>query len=178
MTLNLSRLLRSDSPDQGEVNAEGEFQPDPATYPDEIGISEPLHYNLTISSMGHGEYLLTGHVQGDVTMQCRRCLDPVTVSSDSELIYTLEYSPGEEELTMRLDDEEDEVLLFGKPEVDFALLLTEVFTVDLPLTVNCPEGVECRDLARLYGTDPEYEHAADKSPFAALRDFDPESKKE
>jgi uncharacterized metal-binding protein YceD (DUF177 family) len=177
VTLNLSRLLRSDPHAEGELDAEGEFLPDPQTYPAELKIDQPLHYRLSLRNMGGGDLLLTGHVEGQVSMPCRRCLAPVTVESQSDLIYTMEYDPKQEELTLHTDEDDSEVLLFGRPEVDFALLLTEVFTVDLPLTVACPEGVECQDLTRIYGID--HEHAAgERSPFAVLKDFDPESKKE
>jgi uncharacterized protein len=177
VTLNLSRLLRNDPHAEGELDAEGEFLPDPQTYSAELKIEQPLHYRLSLRNMGAGDLLLTGHVEGQASMPCRRCLLPVNVESQSDLIYTMEYDPKQEELTLRVDEDDAEVLVFGRPEVDFALLLTEVFTVDLPLTVACPPGVECQDLARLYGTD--HEHANEEtSPFAVLKDFDPESNKE
>lgn len=177
VTLNLSRLLRSDPHAEGELDAEGEFTPDPETYSAELQITQPLHYHLTLRNMGGGDLLLTGHVEGQVFMPCRRCLIPVAVESQSDLIYTMEYDPKGEELALRTDEDGTEVLVFSQPEVDFALLLTEVFTVDLPLTVACPEGVECHDLTRIYGID--HEHANEESsPFAVLKDFDPESNEE
>jgi uncharacterized protein len=178
VTLNLSRLLRSSPHAEGELDAEGEFLPDPALYSAELQITQPLHYHLTLRNMGGGDMLLTGHVEGQAIMPCRRCLTPVALESQSDLIYTMEYDPKSDELlTLRTDEDGAEILVFNQPEVDFALLLTEVFTVDLPLTVSCPEGVECQDLTRLYGTD--HEHAnEEKSPFAVLKDFDPESNKE
>ncbi len=172
VTVNLSRLLRNDPHAEGEVEARGQFQPEVALYEDDFELSSPLDYHLVISAVGDDEYLLQGTVSGKVMMACRRCLKPVEVSWESELIYTMEFAPGTEELVLKLDEDDDEVLLFGRPEVDFAVLLTEVFTVDRPLTVAHPQGdPDCEDLASLYGQD--HETAVDGgSPFASLKDLD------
>lgn len=108
-------------------------------------------------------------------MPCRRCLQPVSVPSESDFLYEMEYRPGGPGLDMvQVDDEE--LLVFGRPEVDFAEMLTEIYAVDLPLTAVCPPDRPCEDLAGQFGTD--HTHEARRSPFASLEDFDPESDKE
>ncbi|MEX2502559.1 MAG: hypothetical protein WD336_09300, partial [Trueperaceae bacterium] len=70
-------------------------------------------------------------------------------------------------------------LTFGRPEVDFAFLLRQLFAIDMPITSLCRE--DCRGLA----TDgvnlnehpdhvPSDAHPdrTENSPFAALEDLD------
>ncbi|SRR5690554_2427989 len=176
--LNLSRLLRNDPFADGQVEASGQFIPEASLVGDDFELEHPLDYHLEISSVGAGEYLLQGTVSGRALMPCRRCLKPVEVSWESELVYSMEYRPGVEGLTIRLDEDDDEVLVFGRPEVDFTVLLTEVFTVDRPLTAaHEPGDPECEDLAGTYGRDHE-QADSDDSPFASLKDFDLESTEE
>lgn len=181
VTVDLSRLLRNDPQSTGEVEAKGSFRPPEPLPKGDYTLEQPLDYHLVIRTTGEdGELLLTGNVSGTVQMPCRRCLEPVAVSWKSELLYSLEFVPGTAELTMRLDDEEDdEVLEFGQPEVDFAVFLTEVFLVDQPLTAAHPEGApECEDLVREYGQDAGQARQDGESPFAVLKDFDVDSSAE
>src|SRR5690625_3077353 len=180
VTVDLSRLLRNDPQSTGEVEASGRFVPPEPLPKGDYRLEQPLDYHLVIRSTGEdGELLLTGEVSGTVLMPCRRCLEPVEASWKSDLLYPLEFVPGTAELTMRLDDEDDEVLEFGQPEVDFAVFLTEVFLVEQPLTVAHPDGhPDCEDLVREYGQDAGQAEQASESPFAVLKDFDVESTEE
>jgi uncharacterized metal-binding protein YceD (DUF177 family) len=171
--LNLASLLRHDPTTGGEVEGQGEFMPDPAWHSDELTFEEPLEYDLTVRSAGGDDFIVTGNVSGEVDMPCRHCLEPVSVESRSDFLYPMKYRPGKGGLEMVFDDEEDEVLVFGKPQVDFAEMLTEIFSVDLPLAVECPEGVACDRLSERYAERTE---TATPSPFASLEDFDVESK--
>ena len=178
VTVNLSRLLRSDPFSEGEVEASGQFMPDVDLSKDDIELQEPLSFHLVVRSVGDGEFLLQGTVSGQVLMPCGRCLKPLEVGWESDLVYSMEFRPGQAELNIQLDEDDDEVLIFGTPEVDFSVLLTEVFIVDRPLTVAHPKGdPDCEDLASIYRQDLEIA-SSDESPFAALKDFDVESKEE
>lgn len=172
-TLNLASLLGQDLSTGGEVEATGEFLPDPAWHSDEISYEKPLSYDLNVRIAGGDDFILTGSVTGEAIMPCRHCLEGVRVPSRSDFLYPMKYRPGKKGLQMVFEDEEDEVLVFGRPEVDFSEMITEIFSVDLPLAVECPEGVTCERLSEQYA-----ERAADhpSSPFAALEDFDVESK--
>lgn len=171
--LNLSSLLTHDLTTGGEVEGEGEFMPDPAWHSDEVSFEKPLRYHLRVRSAGGDDFIVQGRVEGEAIMPCRHCLEGVGVLSKSDFLYPMKYRPAKPELEMVFDDEEDEVLMFGRPEVDFAEMATEIFTVDLPLAVECPEGVSCERLSERFA-----ERAADNkpSPFASLEDFDVESK--
>lgn len=177
VTVNLSRLLRNDPHAEGEIEASGVFMPETGWSSGEWSLEEPLRFELNIRAVGGNEYLLTGRAEGTAITSCRRCLAPVAVDLRSDFMYSMEFEPGVDELTIRLDEDDDEVLVFGRPEVDFAVLIAEVVAVDLPLTVACPPGSDCQDLAGTWGIDrgPEQD---ERSPFAALKDFDPESTKE
>ncbi len=178
VTVNLSRLLRSDPFAEGEVEASGQFMPDVDPAKDDFEVLEPLSFHLSVRAVGDREFLLQGKVRGQAQMPCGRCLKPLEVSWESDLVYSMEFRPGQAELNIRLDEDDDEVLIFGTPEVDFSVLLTEVFIVDRPLTVAHPKGdPDCEDLASIYRQDLEIA-SSDDSPFAALKDFDVESKEE
>jgi len=175
--VNLSRLLRSDPHSLGEITSSGQYLPDASLQGDDFEVHKPLNYHLEIRSVGDGDFLLRGTVRGEVLMSCRRCLKPLEVGWKSELTYSMEYVPGPAELTARPDGDDDEVLMFGQPEVDFSVLLTDVFAVDRPLTVAHPDGdPDCEDLAAKYGWDEQ--PAAERSPFESLKDFDVESTEE
>jgi uncharacterized protein len=171
--LNLASLLRHDLTSGGEVEGRGEFMPDPAWHSEEVRFEKPLAYDLTVRSAGGDDFIVSGTATGEALMPCRRCLEGVRVPARSEFLYAMKYRPGASGLEMVFDDEEDEVLVFGRPEVDFAEMITEIFTVDLPLAVECPEGVSCESLSERYADRVD---KATESPFASLQDFDVESK--
>ena len=178
VTVNLSRLLSGDPHAEGEVAASGQFMPDNALLGGEFELEAPLSFHLVVSAVGDGDYLLQGTVSGQVQMACRRCLKPLEVGWESEFIYSMQFSPAETKLDIRLDEDDDEVLVFGRPLVDFSILLAEVFSVDGPLTVAHPEGdPDCEDLASIYGQEQET-ISEEESPFAALKDFDVEPTEE
>ncbi len=177
--VNLSRLLRNDPHALGEVEASGHYLPEVVQLADDLEVQKPLDYRLVIRSVGDDEFLLTGTITGKALMPCRRCLKPLEVGWKSDLMYSMEFVPSVAELNIRLDENDDEVLEFGRPEVDFAVLLTDVFTVDRPITVAHPDGdPDCEDLAGKYGTDQETAAEDGASPFASLKDFDIESTEE
>lgn len=170
--LNLSSLLTHDLTTGGEVEGAGTFMPEPQWHSDEVRFEKPIEYRLSVRSSGGDEFIMEGEATGEAIIACRRCLEGVEVESRSRFLYPMKYRPAKPGLEMVFDEEEDEVLMFGRPEVDFAEMITEIFSVDLPLAVECPEGVSCERLSERYA-EPA---ANNKSPFAALEDFDVESK--
>ncbi|MEX2534404.1 MAG: YceD family protein [Trueperaceae bacterium] len=171
--LNLASLLRHDLSTGGEVEGQGDFMPQPSWHSSEVRFEKPLEYDLRVRSAGGDDFIVQGRVTGEVIMPCRHCLEGVAVPSRSDFLYPMKYRPGKPELEMVFEDEEDEVLMFGRPEVDFAEMITEIFSVDLPLAVECPEGVSCERLSERYA---ERAAKTTPSPFASLEDFDVESK--
>ena len=179
-TLNLASLL-GNAVDAYEVSGEGELMPSEALLEkDGLRLAEPIAWELTVSSTGgDDDFILNGSAEGVATMECRRCLDDVPVELSTNFIYPMIYRPGKEGLTLvETDDDEEDTLVFGKPEVDFTELITQVFAIDLPLTALCKEdckglssdGVNLNDHPELADTEPEPQETP--SPFAVLKDFE------
>lgn len=179
-TLNLANLLKN-SPARGgedEVSGEGLLAP-VAELLERSGLTlaGPLAWNLTVRRAGgDDDFLLDGEVSGAAVLECRRCLTEVTAEVTSDLLYPMAYRPSSKGLVLSEDDESEETLLFGQPEVDFAELLTEVLAVDLPLTVLCRE--DCKGLSKAGVNLNEQPDTADAdasphdSPFRRLEDLE------
>ncbi|MDE0100674.1 MAG: DUF177 domain-containing protein [Truepera sp.] len=178
-TLNLATLLNHapDSPD--EVGGEGLLEPD-GTHLSEIGLrlQGPLAWRLTIRNAGgDDDFLAEGEVTGAALLECRRCLTDVPIPVASSFLYPMTYLPATERLTLaETNEEEEERLLFGHPEVDFGPMLAQLFAIDLPLTALCKNS--CKGLS-LDGVNlneyPELEGERSPpttSPFATLKDLD------
>lgn len=178
-TLNLSRLLNHAPGGVSDVVAEGLLEPDEALLEaDGLRLAEPLRWSLRVSgSGGDDDLLVEGEVAGVSLIECRRCLTDVPTEVRSGFIYPAAYRPGEVDLELdEGEGDEDDVLVFGKPEVDFAPLLTQLFAIDQPLTVLCKE--DCRGLS-IDGVNlnehPDHqprEAPRKASPFAELEDLD------
>lgn len=179
-TLNLATLLKLDPELGEEVSGEGELMPTAEVLSaDGITLPAPLHWQLTVRATGDGEYLLTGSVAGPVTQECRRCLIDVETPVQSRLIYPMIYRPQKGSKALKIiEQDDDDVLVFSQPEVDFAPLLAQVFAIESPLTVLCRE--DCRGLS-LDGVNlndhPEHAQPAPSrsgtpSPFESLKDLE------
>ena len=177
--LNLASLLKHDAT-LFEVSDEGLLLPEPELLEaDGLRLGAPLAWALSVQNAGgDDDFILSGEVAGEVLMECRRCLSEVTVPSRSTLLYPMAYRPGRERLELlEREGEEDDLLVFGKPEVDFAELLTQLFAIDLPLTALCseacrglsPEGVNLNEHPEQAPAAPEPDKP---SPFAALKDLE------
>lgn len=178
--LNLSRLI-ANTPDVYEVEGEGLFMPsEDLLERDGLRLAQPLKWHMIARGTGgDDDYLLEGNVEGVAIMDCRRCLEQAVVESSSEFIYQMEYRPGKTGLELlEQTEDEDDLLIFGKPEVDFSELIAQVFAIDLPLTALCRD--DCRGLSSDGTNLNEHpEHAANDvvadekpSPFAVLKDID------
>ena len=179
-TLNLASLL-GNTAGEYEVHGEGELMPsEELLEADGLRLADPISWDLTVSSTGgDDDFILEGSAEGVAIMECRRCLDDVPVELSINFIYPMIYRPGKEGLTLiETDDDEEDTLIFGKPEVDFAELISQVFAIDLPLTALCKE--ECKGLSSdgvNLNDHPDYVEVAPQteevpSPFAVLKDFE------
>ena len=199
-TLNLSRLLTHAPGVEPEVEGEGLLLPS-VEQANELGLrlETPLSWRVIVRSTGgDDDFIAEGEVSGTAVMECRRCLRDVETSMSSDFLYPMVYEPGSDKgLALieaplpgdvddieSLDDAGEDRLSFGRPDVDFAPLLLQVFAIDLPLTVLCKAS--CRGLS-LDGVDlnefPDHvpegtqdEDATTPSPFAALQDLDLDSR--
>ena len=165
---------------------------------DGLRLATPLTWHVTVQSTGgDDDYFVDGSVHGSVVMECRRCLEDVEVPVQADFVYELLYHAGKVEALTLLEspldgggiDEDvalaEDHLVFGRPVVDFAPLLRQVFAIEQPLTVVCDEA--CRGLSIdgvnlnehpdhvPRGGHPLGADAAAASPFAVLADLDVES---
>ena len=179
-TLNLASLL-GNAAGEYEVQGEGELTPSEALLEaDGLRLAGPIAWDLTVSSTGgDDDFILNGAAEGVAIMECRRCLDDVPVELITNFIYPMIYRPGKDGLILvETDDDQEDTLIFGKPEVDFADLISQVFAIDLPLTALCKE--DCRGLSsdgvnlndHPDHLDPAVEADDAPSPFAVLKDFE------
>ena len=177
--LNLASLLKQNPEAGGEVEGDGLLMPeDTLLEADGLKLAEPLAWHLSVRSTGgDDDYLLIGEVSGTAVQECRRCLTDVTTTLRTDLIYPMAYKAGSGNLTLKESQEDEDMLIFGNPEVDFAPLLAQVFAIDLPLTALCKETCKGLSLDGVNLNDhPEHEAVVQRnereSPFAALKDLD------
>lgn len=174
--LNVARLLAHELGEY-EVAGEGLLMPSAALLEaDGLKLAAPLAWQLTVrSSGGDDDFILEGTVSGVAVMECRRCLDPVEVPIRSSFYYPMVYRASRQPLTLIEGADGDDALLFGHPQIDFTELITELFSIDLPLTVLCRE--DCRGLSPAGVNLNRHPEAAKEavheapSPFAVLKDL-------
>ena len=87
---------------------------------------------------GDDDFIVDGSDSGTAVLECRRCLTEVEVDVQTEFVYPMLYRPSDLPMTLdELDDDEEERLVFGNPQVDFAPLVTQLFAIEVPLTALC-----------------------------------------
>jgi uncharacterized protein len=176
--LNLAKLLLRNGRDD-EISDEGLLMPsNELLSADGLRLDAPIHWHLTVRSTGgDDDFLLEGHATTTAVMECRRCLTDVKTDLATEFFYPMVYKPGPAELKLReTNDEDDETLLFGKPQVNFADLITQLLAMELPLSVLCkedckglsPDGINLNEHPE---AAPKQEEVVSESPFAALKDI-------
>lgn len=183
-TLNLSSLLQHSPGMPPEVSGEGLLVPAPELLEaDGIRLAAPLKWRLMVlNAGGDDDFVLEGAVEGTAVMECRRCLTAVNTKVRTTFVYPMEYRPSDRPLTLDEEGEEgdDELLIFGAPEVDFSAFLTELVAIELPITAVCrpdclglnEDGVNLNEHPELA---PKRQRPTDEeapSRFAALKDID------
>lgn len=178
--LNLSSLLSHAPGADVEVSDEGLLAPNE----DLLGafgltLLQPLSWELTVRSTGgDDDYLAQGSVTGVAEIECRRCLTASQAEASASFFVQMAYDPSHDEnLDLLENEDEDEILVFSEPTVDFAPLLTQLFALELPLTVLCKE--DCKGLS-IDGVNlnehpdhvPPREQTEEESPFAVLKDLE------
>lgn len=178
--INLSALLSHAPGADTEFVEEGLLSPSEDLL-EAFGMTlvEPLRWDLTVRSTGgDDDFIVEGSVDGVAQIECRRCLKATPAEASASFILPMAYDPKQEQtLALIENEEEDELLVFSEPTVDFAPFLAQLFALELPLTVLCSET--CRGLS-IDGVDlnefPDYEvpvqETETRSPFAALKDLE------
>jgi len=183
-TLNLSSLLTHTVGATPEVSGEGLLEPaQELLEADGIRLRGPISWRLTVMNAGgDDDFVLEGAAEATAIMDCRRCLTDVDTKVRTTFVYPMAYRPSDLPLLLDEDGEEgdDELLVFGAPEVDFSAFLTELVAIELPITVVCrsdclglnEDGVNLNEHPELAPKREQPVGEGRTSPFAALKDVD------
>lgn len=107
--------------------------------------------NVTrLEGEGGVEFWLSGEVAGNALMECRRCLTPTPTPIRAHFQFLLRYQPGLQHLEA-IEENDEEILLFGHPDLDLEPLLSEAFALELPFTALCRE--DCKGLCPVCGAN-------------------------
>ncbi len=164
-TLNLASLLHHAPGSELEVEGEGLLDPAQELLDaDGLRLAGPVSWHVrVVNTGGDDDFVADGDVRATAVLECRRCLTEVPVEVEAEFVYPMSYRPSEQPLRLEeLEEEEEELLVFGRPEVDFARLLTELVAIEVPLTALCRE--DCRGLNQDGVNLNEHPELADDGP--------------
>lgn len=117
---------------------------------DSFGNTEVLDAALSV----HAELSRSGNfigvqcrVEGSVTVECDRCLDPLPLDVETDFALSVKFGPHEERTDA--DDREIVMLPYGEAELDLAQFVYDYVWTALPLQRVHPEG-ECNEDAIKY----------------------------
>ena len=141
LLVDLNRLER-----EGRARIDAEIPPDDGFWRAlDVQPRSPLSVHLDVQQAGP-DVVVRGHVEGRFGMDCRRCLEPVTVGIDEEL--GLLYRAGE---TLDEDEPEDVLPLPKGAELDLGDAVRELVLLGVPQYAYCREA--CQGLCPTCGTN-------------------------
>ncbi len=152
-SLNLSQILRGG----GDVSNAGktdvlEFSV-PTTHGLETNVIPLLgdaEWRAIASHVGDNEYWLAGTIRATLRLDCGRCLDPVEYSLESRFESLLRFDASVK-IPTRLVEDDEEVIVFGDPNIDLTALFAESISLDIPTMVKCKS--KCKGLCVACGAN-------------------------
>lgn len=108
------------------------------------GVWQDIRFHYTVANAGD-LFILAGKVSGVFVQPCSRCLKPVTVNVQAQVLE--KFSRGKQ----HQPDDEDETFPVAGDELEVAAILRDCLVLELPLKVVCAEN--CRGLCPRCGTD-------------------------
>ena len=108
--------------------------------------SAPVRVVGRLSAAGPGRYYFSGHLEGEVDAECRRCLTDVSVSvaEDVQLLFVESGTEG--------DDDPDVYVVDSRAyELDMRPALREQWLLAVPAFVQCRD--DCKGLCPTCGAD-------------------------
>ena len=109
--------------------------------------SSPLHVKGRLSTAGPGQFYWHGTIEGDVAMECRRCLGDAAahVSEDAHLIFAEAGTEG-------VEDDPDVFLIDDRAtELDLRPALREQWLLNVPGYALCRD--DCQGLCPTCGAE-------------------------
>jgi len=130
------------------VSVDDTLAPDDAVWLDEdTKPSAPIRVKGRLSPAGPGRYYWHGTIEGDVALECRRCLGEASghVSEDAHLIFAEAGTEG-------VEDDPDVYLLDARAtELDLRPALREQWLLNVPGYVLCRD--DCQGLCPTCGAE-------------------------
>jgi uncharacterized protein len=108
--------------------------------------SAPIHVVGRLSAAGPGRYYFSGHLEGEMNAECRRCLTDVStsVAEDVQLLFVESGTEG--------DDDPDVYVVDSRAyELDMRPALREQWLLAVPAFVQCRD--DCKGLCPTCGAD-------------------------
>ena len=130
------------------VQVEGDLAAsDPVWAERDVRPTGAVHVEGRLSAAGEGRFYFSGHLSGEVALECRRCL--TAVSSDvRENVHFLVAPEGDP-----TTEDDPDVFLFdaGTGQIDLRPAIRESWLLAAPAFVQCRE--DCKGLCPHCGTD-------------------------
>jgi len=119
---------------------------DPVWREDDTRPSTPVHVVGRLSAAGGDRYYFSGHLEGEVASECRRCLTDVTMSvaEDVQLLFVEADTEG-------ADDPDVFVVDPNAYELDLRPALREQWLLAVPAFAECRD--DCKGLCPTCGAD-------------------------
>jgi uncharacterized metal-binding protein YceD (DUF177 family) len=139
--VDLNRLRR-----EGRARIDADIPPDAEFWRDvDLELRSPLEVRLEAQQAGP-DVVVRGEVRGSFGLECRRCLEPVTVEVDEELGRL--YRSGAEEVE---EESEDVLPLPERSELDLSEPVREQVLLAVPRYAYCRK--ECKGLCPRCGAN-------------------------
>jgi uncharacterized protein len=108
--------------------------------------SQPIHVVGRLSAAGADRYYFSGHLDGEMSAECRRCLTDVSesIAEDVQLLFVEADTEG-------ADDPDVYVVDARAHELDLRPALREQWLLAAPAFVQCRD--DCKGLCPTCGTD-------------------------
>lgn len=132
------------------ARVDSELAPDDPTWEEgDLLPSDPIHVEGRLSAAGEAKFYFSGHMDGAVNLQCRRCLEPVKVPV-KEAAHFIFVESG----TDAADD--PDVFQFDPraKSLDMRPAVRESWLLTVPSYAQCRE--DCKGLCPICGTDLNY----------------------
>jgi uncharacterized protein len=153
--LNVSKIIHSG----GDVSGSGELErlelvtpnPDGSQTRTAIPLEGKAQWRAVVSHVGADEYWLAGRIKANALLECARCLEPVVKPVEARLESLLQYNPRVQHPRREVQDDGEEIIVFGDPSLDLSALLAEAFSMELPQVVL--HSPDCKGLCVACGTN-------------------------
>ena len=121
----------------------------------------PVEWSVRGESTGAGRRFIDVHAQGEVTLECQRCLKPFVMPLKVENRLEIVKSPSQ------LEDDDEIERIVGSTRFDVLELIEDELILSLP---TIPKHEVCPSMPSEVGSDPTPDTEAERpSPFAALQ---------